>query len=563
MVVVLLVVGCGSNSAPSRPNIVLIVADDLGYTDLGAYGGEIFTPNIDKLASRGVQFTQFYVAPTCSPTRASLLSGVDPHAAGLGQMAEFPLAPNQQGQPGYKGHLSRHISTFAELLRQSGYQTYMVGKWHVGDEPDLIPTARGFERSFSLLDGGAQHFDAGGVSPTSGAAQYVFDGKPTELPENFYTTRAFTDHVINFIREQNEINRPWTSFGSPSAFWSILKRPVTPPFFAYVAYTSPHWPLQAPAEYLDRYEGQYADGYDELRKTRVERLKVLGLIGEDTGIAPHMPPVPAWSMLSDDERKISARKMEIYAAMVENLDHNVGRLIDFLEASDLTSNTVVVFMSDNGAAAEDPSQMFFAKKWIAKTFDNSFDQMGKQGSFVSYGAGWSHASVGPFRGSKGSVSEGGVLAPLIVAAPKSMGIRSRSEAALTAVVDLAPTFLEWAGADQPAQVGNSGVRGLQGRSLIQLLKAKVTQVRGAETSFGFELQGRRALRQGDWKILWQAPPLGSGRWQLYQLSRDPIEQNDLADVHPEILKRLIGEWERYTEHNGVVLPSRVTPFTGT
>ena len=188
--------------------------------------------------------------------------------------------------------------------------------------------------------------------------------------------------------------------------------------------------------------------------------------------------------------------------------------------------------------------------------------MGKQGSFISYGAGWSHASVGPFRGSKGSVSEGGVLAPLIVAAPKSMGIRSRSESALTAVVDLAPTFLEWAGADQPAQVGNSGVRGLQGKSLIQLLKAKVTQVRGAETSFGFELQGRRALRQGDWKILWQAPPLGSGRWQLYQLSRDPIEQNDLAHVHPEVLKRLIGEWERYTEDNGVVLPSRVTPLAG-
>lgn len=553
-------VGCGSNSAPSRPNIVLIVADDLGYTDLGAYGGEISTPNIDQLASRGVQFTQFYVAPTCAPTRASLLSGVDPHAAGLGAMAELPLSPNQQGQPGYQGHLSRHISTFAELLRQSGYQTYMAGKWHLGDESDLIPTARGFERSFSLLDGGAHHFDSRGVSPIRLAAQYVFDGKPTELPQDFYTTRTFTDHVINFIREQNEVNRPWTSFGSPSTRWSISERPVTPPFFAYVAYTAPHWPLQAPAEYLDRYEGRYAHGYDELRKTRVERLKMLGLIAEDTGIAPHMPPVPAWSMLSDDERKISARKMEIYAAMVENLDHNVGRLIDFLDTSDLASNTVVVFMSDNGAAGEDPSQMPFAKKWIAKTFDNSFEQMGKQGSFVSYGAAWSQASVGPFRGHKGSVSEGGVLAPLIVATPKSMGIKSRSESALTAVVDLAPTFLEWAGVAYPAEAGNSGVRGLQGKSLVRLLETKVTQVRSAETSFGFEYHGQRALRQGDWKILWQAPPLGSGTWQLYQLARDPIEHDDLADVHPEILNRLIEEWERYAEHNGVVLPNRITDF---
>ena len=348
-----------------QPNIVLIVADDLGYTDPGFMGGEISTPNLDWLAKRSTLLTNFYVAPTCSPTRAMLLTGTDHHLAGIGSMAEA-IAPNQQGQPGYEGYLNERVVTIGTLLQSADYHTYMTGKWHLGYSEDQSPRARGFDRSFAMLPGGGSHFEMTTVPELPPNESYREDGEYLdEFPDNFYSSDFYTQRIIDYIDDQRGDGRP---------------------FFGYLAFTAPHWPLHVPEEYRDNYRGAYDESYGVWRRRRIERGKELGIIPESAQLPPSLSPEPSWDDLSTEGQRYAARKMELYASMVEIMDANIGRLVTFLDEGDLLSNTVVIFLSDNGAEGV-PVEALMPGEWLAG-FDNSLTNIGSPSSLVGYGSRW-------------------------------------------------------------------------------------------------------------------------------------------------------------------------------
>lgn len=370
-----------STSDP-RPNFLLIVADDLGFSDLGAFGGEIHTPYLDELAKQGVRFTSFHTAPTCSPTRSMLLTGTDNHIAGLGTMAEAQT-PAQAGHPGYEGYLNDRVAALPELLRDGGYRTLMSGKWHLGLTPETSPHARGFERSFALLPGAANHygFEApipeeqvpGLLKKTRGL--YSEDGQDTTIPDDFYSSDGFTDKLLEFLDEGDDGR----------------------PFFAYLPFSAPHWPLQAPAEIVEKYRGRYDAGPDALRQERLTRLRELGLIEGDVTPHPVVPLTAEWEALTDEERVRSARTMEVYAAMVDRMDWNVGRVLEKLEAKGVLDNTVILFLSDNGAeGAQLEALPVFGpdlNQVIADYYDNSLENIGRGNSYVWYGPRWAQAGT--------------------------------------------------------------------------------------------------------------------------------------------------------------------------
>ncbi|HEX3081387.1 MAG TPA: sulfatase-like hydrolase/transferase, partial [Puia sp.] len=358
----------------SRPNILMIVADDLGYADLGCYGGEIKTPNIDALAGKSILFTRFHTSPLCAPTRSMLLSGSDNHIAGMGSMFSVD-GTNRAGKTGYEHHLTDRIVTIAQLLKDGGYQTFMSGKWHLGSARDQIPYSKGFEKSFALMNGAANHFNNHPFSPNE-PSQYRLDSNSVLYPEGVFSTDVYTDKMIAYI-DQRQTGKP---------------------FFAYLAYTAPHWPLQVPDNYINRYKGRYDIGYDSLREVRFASQKAAGIVPENAVLGERNPEIRPWSDLSTEEKKSESRKMEIYAAMVENLDDHIGQLIQFLKKTGLLDNTVIVFMSDNGAAGEDFYNL--AKgfgPFIRAHYDNSYVNMGKANSFVSYGPQWAQAGAAPFK----------------------------------------------------------------------------------------------------------------------------------------------------------------------
>lgn len=512
-------------SATEQPNILLIVADDLGYSDIGAFGGEIKTPNLDELASSGIRLTDFHTAPTCSPTRSMLLSGTDSHRAGLGNMAEL-LQPEQKGKPGYEGYLNTSVATLPEVLRDNGYSTYMVGKWHLGRSEDQSPAARGFDKSFALIQGGASHFDQRAIISKDPIAIYRDNGKSVDLPEGFFSTDYYTDLVMRYIDEDLEQNRP---------------------FFAYVAYTAPHWPLQAPADYLKKYEGKYEAGYEQIRQARQKRMQAMGIIDSSVTANTPMTQLPRWEELTEAQRKLEARRMEIYAAMVDNMDHNIGRLIDWLDEKGKLDNTLIMFMSDNGADGNSPEVLPGNKDWFASDYDNSFENMGHPNSYVWYGAQWGQVSATPFPLFKGFPSQGGLIAPAIVRLPGEKRAGQINHAFIH-VKDVMPTFLELAGINEISSPYNGReVLPIQGRSMLAVLNGAEDE----ERAIGWELFGRSAVRKGDWKIRLLEQPYGDGEWQLFNLKNDPTERHNLAQQEPEKLAELLTEWDAYVRENGV------------
>ncbi|MGH7446858.1 MAG: arylsulfatase, partial [Longimicrobiales bacterium] len=437
-------------SADERPNILLIVADDLGYADLGAYGSDIRTPNIDRLAAEGILFTNFHTAPMCAPTRAMLLTGNNNHVAGMGQQSPGPALA---AIPGYEGYLSERVVPFPRLLRKAGYHTYSTGKWHLGDAREQSPLAAGFERSYQLTHGAANHFNAVGFF--EGGSLYREDGEEVEYPAGTYTTELFTDRLIEFIDSQIGDGRP---------------------FFAFAAYTSPHWPLQVPDEWLDRYRGRYDEGYDVLRERNFERLKAKGILHPRSKLPPRNDAITPWEDLDAEQRRIEARKMELYAAMVENLDHHVGRVIDRLKARGVYDNTLIVFISDNGAGAEDFYHTGPFVEYIQANYDNSYENMGKPDSWVSYGPQWAEAGSAPFSRYKTYTREGGIAAQMIIAGP-GVAQRGSINRAYVTVMDLAPTFLELGGATYPA---DGSVRPMEGESMAALLTGDALTVHAAD-----------------------------------------------------------------------------------
>lgn len=527
-----------------KPNILLIVADDMGYSDLGCFGGEINTPNIDALAAKGLRGTNFYVAPSCSPSRSMLMTGTDNHIAGMGNMAEW-VGPTQRGQSGYEGYLNNRVVSVANLLRDGGYHTYMAAKWHLGEKPEQWPSRRGFERDFALLQGAGSHWaDELGLLPSEPKVTHTRNGeKVTELPADYYSSEYFTDFIMQCIDENSGDGKP---------------------FFAYLGYQAPHGPLAVPTEWRDKYKGWYDKGYDAIRAERLDRQKQLGITGQEIVTFPRLPNIPAWEKLTDEQRRHAARKMELYAAMIEYMDDQIGRLIDHLKKTGKYDNTLVVFISDNGAAGEDMAELVTklapaAKDWFEKTFDNRPENWGRPGSCMEYGPPWAQVSSVPFRLFKGVVAEGGIRAPLIVSGPgvKHAGAINHS---VLHIMDIMPTFLESAGVEHPSKKQGSRLALPQGKSMWPLLAGRQQATRTGTDWLGWELFGNRAIRQGDWKLLYLLKGAGgTGDWELFNLKEDPSEMHDLSAKYPEKRGAMLKLWDEYVKRNGVIV-SEAGPY---
>ncbi len=528
-----------------RPNIVIILADDMGYSDMGMFGSEIKTPNMDGLASDGVRFTNFYTHASCSPSRSMMLSGVDTHLNGLGNMNEW-TAPNQEGKDGYEGDLNNRVVTIPQLLKEVGYHTYMVGKWHLGKSPDKIPAARGFERDFTMLDGMGSYWDMTNMSALTPNTLFTEDGKYlTKLPKDYYATQTYTDKLISFIDANHGDGKP---------------------FFAYVAHQAPHDPYHLPRDWRDRHVGEYDFGWDMLREQRLKRQKELGIVPESSVLAERMWFIPEYSILAPGTRAVLGRKMELYAGLVENLDYHIGRLIDHLKAIGEYENTVFIIFGDNGAEGNDLGAMiagtpgtrdnlFFAMKWS----QNNPNAWGDPGSYVGYGPGWAQVSMTPFSQYKGMVAEGGIRNALVVSGPVVKREKGSINNGLMFIADIMPTILDITGATYPEENNGRELPELIGKSWSGVLANEAESPRTADDYIAWEIFGNRAIRQGDWKLRWEVIPMGKSDWELFNLAADPAEKHDLAAENPGKVKEMLLLWDKYAKENNVILPNR-TPF---
>jgi len=525
-----------------RPNIVIILGDDLGFADMGAFGSEIKTPNLDSLANDGVRFTNFYTHATCSPTRSMLLSGVDTHVNGLGNMDEW-AAPNQWGVDGYEGYLNNRVATLPQLLKDAGYHTYMVGKWHLGKAPDQIPAARGFERDFSLLDGAGSYWDMTNFTAASPKSVFTEDGRYlTQLPKNYYATKTYTDKLIGFIDANHGDGKP---------------------FFAYVSEQAPHDPYQLPQEWRNRHVGEYDKGWDAVRQERLKREIELGVMPQGTELAERMWFLPDPIVLAPATRAILGKKMELYAGMVENMDFHVGRLIEHLKQIGEYENTIFIVFGDNGAEGTDLFKMiagtpgtrdflFAAINW-SQTDPHAW---GDPGSYVAYGPMWAQVSMTPFSQYKGWMAEGGIRNALIVSGPAVKRPGGSINHGLMHVADIMPTLLEIAGTSYPQTREGQELPPLMGKSWGPVLAGKVDSVRTDQDYLAWEIFGNRAVRQGDWKIRWEYQSIGKGEWELFNVAADPAERHDLAAENPDKVKAMVALWDDYVRANNVIVPSR-------
>ena len=522
-----------------RPNIVLIMADDMGYSDIGCYGGEIDTPNLDGLAAKGVRFTQFYNTARCCPTRASLMTGLYQHQAGVGHMT------GDYGYDAYRGDLSNNCVTIAEVLKQAGYSTYMSGKWHVTKhvKPEgprhNWPRQRGFDRFFGTIHGAGSFYDPNSL--TRDNTQIVPD-------EGFYYTNAISDNAVKFIGEHKA-------------------RSGDKPFFLYVPYTAPHWPMHALPEDIARYKGRYDGGWDALRAERHARMIKMGLVRKDWEITPRDEGVPAWTDAKDKEW--FARRMEVYAAMVDNLDQGVGRIIAELKKTDDFENTLIFFLADNGGCAEeygsrgavkpDPAKPVVLKPMGADELQTRMQPThtrdgrpvrtgygvmpGPADTYIAYGKAWANASNTPFRRYKHWVHEGGISTPLIAHWPAQIKSRGKLRHQPGHLIDIMATCVDVSLAEYPSQYKGNSITPMEGRSLAPAFGNKPI---GREAIY-WEHEGNRAVRQGKWKLVSRHP----GEWELYDLEADRTELNDLAQKHPEKLTELKLLYESWAERCGV------------
>lgn len=546
-------------TSQKRPNILIILADDLGFSDVGCFGGEIQTPHIDRLAAEGLRWTDFHAASACSPTRAMLLSGTDHHVAGLGTMRER-LTDELSGKPGYEGYLNDRVVTLPEILRDAGYETMMSGKWHLGLTPDRVPAARGFELSFSLLAGCHNHY---GWEPTykdrsqipriarALGQMYYSDDKPVapdELPKGFYSTDSFTEILLGYLRDRE-----------------ALQEEERRPFFAYLPFSAPHWPLQAPPDVIKKYRGMYDDGPEALRQRRLSSVKKLGLVPKNAvaarvvSIDEDGEDTATWEELTPEQRAASARAMETYAAMVDRMDWNIGRVIDHLRKTGQLDDTAVMFLSDNGAeGAQFEATPLTAggdmSAYVAKYHDNSLDNIGAYNSFVWYGPRWASASTAPGLLYKSFTSEGGIRVPLVLRYPQLVKRPGDIDPSFSTVMDILPTVLDICGVAHPGTTYRGRkVAPVAGTSWVPHLRGEAEHnIHAVNHVTGWELFGRRALRQGGWKVLYIPKPYGPGRWQLFNVLDDPGETKDLAEEQPERTKDMIGMYEEYCTKNGVV-----------
>ena len=537
----------------SRPNILVIVADDMGSADIGPYGGEVSTPNLDALAKNGITFSNFRTHASCSPSRSMLLSGVDNHLNGFGTMAgrlTGPPAAPQVGKPGYEGFLNNRVVTVASVMRDAGYHTYLAGKWHMGNRDGFRPPQRGFEESYALIGGGFFHYwwpeAVAAIAKLPPNEDTAFDFRENDvplaaLPTDFYSSKTYTDKMIEYIDKH--------------------RRRDDKPFFGYLSYTAPHSPLQAPEEYIAKYIDRYKAGWDELRKERFARQKALGLVPRDMEL-PRLrgndPAFVSWASLSPEQQAIDARKMAVYAAMIDYMDMSIGRLIAHLKRIGEYENTLIVFMSDNGPEANNLSAVFepvFHQAGIP--IDNSVNNLGKFSSYISPAPGFALASDLPSFGAKASVTEGGVRNNFIVSYPAEIKSNRRTTAFAT-VLDIMPTLLSYARTQYPYFYNGQVLHPLDGSSMRQLWEGETASVHSPNEPIGLELFGtvNKALFQGNWKLLCQGDaPWGAGRaetWKLFNLNNDRNEAIDLSLYYPERLNQMVSLYQQYQTRVGYV-----------
>jgi len=507
-----------------RPNVVLILVDDAALMDFGAYG-EARTPNIDALANRGALFTSYHTSPLCSPSRAMLLTGIDNHKTGVATIEEV-LPPELAGKPGYSLRLEPGVTTVATRLKEAGYRTYMTGKWHLGHEPSDLPSAHGFDRSLALDASGADNWEAKPYMPYYRDAPWFEDGKRAAMPKTFYSSDLIVDRMIAYM--DGDANK-------------------AAPFFAYVAFQAVHIPVQAPREITARYEGKFDEGWAKLREARWQRAKDLGLIPQDAPLAALPETMRKWEALSADDKKMYAKAMAVYSAMLEAMDNAIGRLIEHVKAAGELDNTIFIVTSDNGPEPSDPVHATGMNIWMALNgYHWNVDTLGEKGSLAFIGPEWAASVSSPSKLFKFYTTEGGLRVPFVIAGP---GITTAKKQAPAFVTDVTPTILDFAGVAAPAKANEVPITG---RSLRPVLEGAAERTHPEDAGIGVEVAGNAALFKGDYKIVKNGGALGDNEWRLYNLKTDPGETADLATQEPARLKDMLAAYQTYTDEAGVL-----------
>lgn len=489
-----------AQSTDQRPNILLITADDMGYTDIGSFGGEIRTPNLDDLAMSGVRLSNFHVGPACSQTRTMLMSGTYFDVGGVSQ--------------GRARVLSDDVVALPQYMQDAGYHTYMAGKWHLGTGENQNPKAEGFESSFVLNTGVSEHFYFGANASTS--SPYMEDGVPAEFPEGAYSSQLYADKMLAYMKENEGDGKP---------------------FFAWFTPTAPHWPIQVPEDYMESYRGVYDGGWDELIIERLERADEMGVLTQGYSLENYPRTNVHWDTLSEEQQAYEARTMELYAGMIENLDFHVGRIVDYLKEIGEYENTIIIFSSDNGAEERVTNSN-------ANNVDNSYENLGNPDSYI-YVGGWADAHSAPYRNQKGTQTEGGIRAPAFISYP-ALENKGSVDDALVSIMDFKPTFVELASGEVPTTL-------YQGREITPVAGISFADMvlgHGDLPERPAPLWYSQALYDGTWKLMWIE---GVEQWQLFNISEDPSETKNLADEHPDILSSMLAQWRSIGNDAGYTL----------
>ncbi len=515
-----------------RPNIVLILADDLGYTDISPFGSEINTPNIARLAQEGLSFTNYHTAGSCAPARAMLLTGVDSHRNGVPNIPEA-LPAEMTVYENYQGVLSHNVVTLASMLQASDYHTYVTGKWHLGHTPDLLPSARGFDRTIAMADTGADNWEQRAYLPIYDQANWYADGAPHILPDDFYSSEYFIDKTIEFIASNEGDDKP---------------------FFAYIPFQAVHMPVQAPREYSDRYTGVYDRGWTVMREQRRVAAIEAGVIPPGIGMQV-TPGTLNWDSLTDEQKRHHARRMEVYAGMVDNMDMHIGRLLSYLESIGEYDNTIFIFTSDNGAEGSpliDPEGGSILGEWFDRVgYNADYNTLGERGSFNAIGPSNATIAASPLTYYKFHANEGGLRVPLVMSGPGVERVNEFTDE-FVFVTDLAPTILELVDIEDHSGIWNQNdVEQIVGSDFSSFLSNNSDQIHSADEPIGYELGGNSALFKGDYKLVINKMSQNETDWHLFNIKIDPGETKDLVNERPELLSEMMADYEAYAKENNV------------
>ena len=535
-----------AQNSENKPNFLVIVGDDFGYSDIGAFGSEISTPNLDAIAKDGKVLTNYHTAPTCSPARVALLTGVDWHVGGIGTMYEL-IADNQVGKPGYETYINDRVVTVAELLKDAGYNTMMSGKWHLsghGFQPGTSPYERGFSNVLTLLEDGSNHFNSAEYVP-GWSVTFMANATKVPRPQNgTFDTTMYTDQLLGFFKKTESEKKP---------------------FFAYLAFQVAHSPFMSPPELIDKYDKIYSVGWDKIRDQRFEKQKELGFWPSNMTDPGRLPPNQVWKDLNNDQKDYAARVLAVHAGGIEQMDKDIGRVIQYLKDTGQYDNTFILFTSDNGSSEPFEIALFryasgvnltHAKQFVAG-INNTLPNLGNPTSDFNYGAWGTYVATSPFSGFKTSLYEGGVRPPAIikeaesVSPPASINASSNLVKSFVYVTDITPTILELAGVSHPSTFQGHDVHPVMGKSLNPLLNGTMEKIHPDDEAIAGEMFNNTSVRMGDWKATsYGYPP----QWKLYNLATDLGENTDLASKHPDILEKLITAYNKYAQDVGVVIP---------